>query len=64
MSTTKVVKEIEKLRGTEDAPLVASGKLRSADNEKSSKSDRPTANQSRRRGLSRPRTRHKGSERT
>ena len=34
MSTTKVVKEIEKLQGTEDAPLVASGKLRSADNER------------------------------
>ena len=63
MSTTKVVKEIEKLRGTEDAPLVASGKLRSADNEKSSKSDRPTANQSRRRGLSRPRTHYKDSKR-
>ena len=34
MPTTKVVKEIEKLQGTEDAPLVASGKLRSADNER------------------------------
>ena len=34
MSTTKVVKEIEKLQGTEDAPLVASGKLRSTDKER------------------------------
>ena len=34
MSTTKVVKEIEKLQGTEDAPLVASGKLRSVDKER------------------------------
>ena len=34
MSTTKVVKEIEKLQGTEDAPLVASGKLRRVDNER------------------------------
>ena len=34
MSTTKVVKEIEKLRGMEDAPLVASGKLRSTDKER------------------------------
>ncbi|WP_308555476.1 hypothetical protein [uncultured Porphyromonas sp.] len=34
MPTTKVVKEIEKLQGTEDAPLVASGKLRSVDKER------------------------------
>ena len=34
MSTTKVVKETEKLQGTEDAPLVASGKLRSVDKER------------------------------